>query len=173
MRHGRCRHRADTSLSEFYAPITVGVRLRQIQRAGAPHLIYAYLNLVDGSEVRLVFGQGAESTYATAVADATKFLSVFTTPIDADPRVLSQDATEYDTKLSRFDGQTVQRIRVAKFNSLAAVYVDKERICFGGKHSTYADAVAKALAFAHLLHKKHPKATLIDNASKSATGGCS
>ncbi len=172
MRHGRCRHRAETSLAEFYAPRTTGVRLRQIQRAGEPHLIYAYLSLVDGSEVRIVFGQGAQSTYATAVAEATKFLSVFTVPIDADPRVLSTTATEYDSKLSRFDGQHVQRIRVAKFNTLAAVYVDKDRICFGGKHSSYVEAVAKALTFANLLHKKHPMATLIDDASKSATGGC-
>ncbi len=172
MRHGRCRHRADTSLAEFYAPRTTGVRLRQIRRDGVPHLIYAYLSLVDGSEARIVFGQGAGSSYATAVADATKFLSAFTAPIDADPRVLSAAATEYDAKLSRFDGLNVQRIRVAKFNSLAAVYVDKERICFGGKHSTYDESVEKALTFASLLQQKYPTATLIDNASKSATGGC-
>jgi hypothetical protein len=173
MRHGRCRHRDASSLSVFYAPRTTGVRLRQIRRNGQPHLIYAYLRQSSGEEVRLAFGQGEGSTYATAVAEATTFLEAFAAvPIEADPRVLSVDATEYDTKLVRFDDVTVGRIRVAKFNTLAAVYVDKDRICFGGKHSTYEQAVQKALAFAHALLQKHPDAIMIDDASKSATGGC-
>ena len=177
MRHGRCRHRGGStcsSLSAFYAPRTTGVRLRQIRRNGEPHLIYAYLLQVDGEEVRVVFGQGAGSTYAAAVAEATTFLEAFATvPIEADPRVLSLDATEYDAKLARFDDVTVSRIRVAKFNTLAAVYIDKERICFGGKRSTYEQAVQRAMAFAHALLQKHPDAIMSDDASKSATGGCS
>ena len=173
MRHGRCRHRDTSSLSAFYAPRTTGVRLRQIRRNGEPHLIYAYLIQTDGDELRIVFGQGEESTYAKAVAEATSFLEAFAAvPIEADPRVLSVDATEYDTKLVRFDDVTVNRIRVAKFNTLAAVYIDKDRICFGGKRSTYEQAVQKALAFAHALLQKHPDAIMIDDASKSATGGC-
>jgi hypothetical protein len=174
MRHGRCRHRDASSLSAFYAPRTTGIRLRQIQRDGQPHLIYAYLLQTSGEEVRVAFGQGEESTYATAVADATRFLEAFAAiPIDADPRILNVSATEYDAKLARFDDVTVNRIRVAKFNTLAAVYIDKERICFGGKRSTYEQAVQKALAFAHALQQKHPGASVIDDASKSATGGCS
>lgn len=174
MRHGRCRHRDASSLSDFYAPRTMGVRLKQIKRNGEPHLIYAYLLQKSGEEVRVVFGQGESSTYAIAVADVTHFLEAFeSVPIEADPRILSTTATEYDTKLARFDDVTVDRIRVAKFNTLAAVYVDRERICFGGKKSTYEQAVQKALAFAHALLQKHPEATVIDDASKSATGGCS
>jgi len=174
MRHGRCRHRDASSLSAFYAPRTVGIRLRQIRRSGAPHLIYAYLRQANGDEVRVVFGQGEGSIYATAVAEATTFLEAFgSVPIEADPRILDAAATEYDTKLARFDDITVDRIRVAKFNTLAAVYVDKERICFGGKHTTYEQAVTKATAFAHALLQKHPDAILVNDASKSATGGCS
>jgi len=174
MRHGRCRHRDASSLSVFYAPRTTGVRLRQIRRHGEPHLIYAYLRQHSGDEVRVVFGQGDSSTYATAVAEATTFLEAFASvPIEADPRVLNATASEYDAKLARFDDVTIGRIRVAKFNTLAAVYVDKERICFGGKHSTYEQAVEKALAFAHALLQKHPDAIVINDASKSATGGCS
>lgn len=173
MRHGRCRHRADSSLSAFYAPRTVGVRLRQIRRNGQPHLIYAYLRLTSGDEVRVVFGQGEGSTYTAAVEEATTFLEAFAVPIEADSRVLNVEASEYDSKLSRFDNVTVCRIRVAKFNTLAAVYIDKDRICFGGKQSTYEQAVTKALAFAHALLQKHPEAILINDASKSATGGCS
>ena len=174
MRHGRCRHREDSSLSAFYAPRTVGVILRQIRRHGEPHLIYAYLRQNSGDEVRVVFGQGEGSTYATAVAEATRFLEAFAgVPIEADPRILNAAASEYDTKMARFDDVTICRIRVAKFNNLAAVYVDKERICFGGKHSTYEQAVEKALAFAHALLQKHPDAIMINDASKSATGGCS
>jgi hypothetical protein len=124
--------------------------------------------------VRVVFGQGEGSTYATAVAEATRFLEAFAgVPIEADPRILNAAASEYDTKMARFDDVTICRIRVAKFNNLAAVYVDKERICFGGKHSTYEQAVEKALAFAHALLQKHPDAIMINDASKSATGGCS
>jgi hypothetical protein len=173
MRHGRCRHREASSLADFYAPRTTGVRLKQIKRNGEPHLIYAYLLQVTGEEVRLVFGQGEGSDYAKAVADATEFLKAFeSVPIEADPRILSITATEYDAKVARFDGVTIGRIRVAKFNTLAAVYVDKERICFGGKKSTYSEAVMKALAFAKLLQQKHSEATVVDDASKSATGGC-
>lgn len=174
MRHARCRHRESSSLSEFYAPTTVAVRLRQINKEGAPHLIYAYLRQRDGKEVRVVFGQGAGSTYADAVQCATTFLESFATvPIEADPRILNPAAGEYDAKVARFDDRKISLIRVAKFNSLAAVYIDKDRVCFGGKHTTYADAVAKALQFANALLHKHPDARLEDNASKSATGGCS
>ena len=174
MRHGRCRHRDASSLSAFYAPRTVGIRLRQIRRNGEPHLIYAYLLQADGDEVRVVFGQGEASTYATATAEATTFLQAFeAVPIEADPRILNVNASEFDSKLARFDDITIGRIRVAKFNSLAAVYIDKERICFGGKKSTYEQAVQKALAFAHALQQKHPNVIIINDASKSATGGCS
>jgi len=174
MRHARCRHRESSSLAEFYAPTTVSVRLRQIKQGGEPHLIYAYLRQGDGKEVRIVFGQGSECTYAEAARSASTFLEPFAdVPIEADPRILNPAAGEYDAKVARFDGRKVSLIRVAKFNSSAAVYIDKERICFGGKHTTYADAVAKALQFANALLQKHPDAQLVNDASKSATGGCS
>lgn len=174
MRHARCRHRESSSIANFYAPTTVAVRLRQIKQGGVPHLIYVYLRQQNGKDIRIVFGQDENSTYANAVASAITFLNAFEMiPIDADPRILNSDAGEYDDKLARFDGRKVTIIRVAKFNSLAAVYIDKERICFGGKHTTYLDAVAKAQHFATALHEKHTDARLIDNTSKSATGGCS
>lgn len=178
MRHGRCRHRDSTSLATFYTPTTTGVRLRQICRDGAPRLIYAYLQQTSGDEVRLVFGQGKDSSYSDAIRCAKEFLEPLASiPIDADPRIFDNSATEFTAKIARFDGITISRIRVAKFNMLAAVYVDKERVCFGGKRTTYPEAVEKALAFAHSLHEKHPEAVMVDNsyvkeASKSATGGC-
>lgn len=173
MRHGRCRHRDASTLAEFYVPTTVGIRLRQINRGGTPTLIYAYLTQKSGGEVRLVFGQGKDSSYATAVCDATSFVSAFEgIPIESDPRILNPDATEYDAKLARFDDRNITRIRVAKFNTLAAVYVDKERICFGGKKSTYEESVKKAMMFATILQSRHPAALLVNDASKSATGGC-
>jgi len=173
MRHGRCRHRDSSTLGDFYAPQTVGVRLRQIKRGGEPHLIYAYLQKKTGDEIRIVFGQGKDSSYEAAIAEAKSFLEAFTdVPVEADPRILDTDATEYDGKLERFDGLRVDRIRLAKFNTLCAVYVDKQRVCFGGKRSTFEQAVAKALQFASLLQMRHPEATLINETSKSATGGC-
>ena len=136
-------------------------------------MIYAYLLQESGEEVRVVFGQGKESTYASAVSDATSFLTAFSdVPVESDPRILDPSASEYDPKLARFDGRDIQRIRVAKFNTLAAVYVDKERICFGGKKSTYEESVEKALSFATILQSRHPAALLVNDASKSATGGC-
>jgi hypothetical protein len=174
MRHGRCRHRDASTLAEFYAPTTRGIRLRQINRGGSPTLIYAYLKQDSGGEVRVVFGQGKESSYAIAVSEATSFLTAFAgIPVESDSRILNPAASEYDTKLARFDGREISRIRMAKFNTLAAVYVDKERICFGGKKSTYEESVAKALSFATILHNRHPAALLVNDASKSATGGCS
>ena len=173
MRHGRCRHRNATSLAKFYIPTTTCVRLRQIRSAGVPHIIYAYLEQSNGEDVRLTFGQGNGSTYADAVREATDFLlHMANIPIETDPRVLTPDVYEYDEKLARFDGLSIKRIRVAKFNTLVGVYVDKTRICFGGKTTTYAQALEKALQFAHSLKIKHSEATVIDDASKSATGGC-
>jgi hypothetical protein len=173
MRHGRCRHRDSSSLSAYYAPLSSGVRLKQIKRGGVPRLIYAYLVMKSGDEVRVVFGQGEESSYESAIRDAKKFLEAFTTvPIDADPRILNPVASEYETKLDRFNGRNVIRIRIAKCNTLAAVYVDNDRICFGGIKSTYEEAVDKALAFASALYIRHPEASFKNDASKSATGGC-
>jgi hypothetical protein len=178
MRHGRCRHRDSTSLSEFYAPTTTGVRLRQICRDRAPSLIYAYLQQASGEEVRVVFGQGKDSSYNDAIRCAKEFLEpLASVPIDADPRIFDSTANEFTAKISRFDGINISRIRIAKFNTLAAVYIDKERICFGGKRTMYPEAVEKASAFAHALQVKHPEAVIVDNscvkeASKSATGGC-
>jgi hypothetical protein len=173
MRHGRCRHRDESTLSEFYAPTTVSVKLRQIKRGGEPRLIYAYLQQRSGEEIRVVFGQGKDSTYTKAVQDALVFLEAYASvPIEADPRVLNVNASDYETKLARFDNSDVRRIRVAKFNNLAAVYIDKERVCFGGKTIPYEQAVEKAIQFAHALHQKHTDAMLLDSTSKSATGGC-
>jgi hypothetical protein len=173
MRHGRCRHREQSTLAAFYAPTTVSVRLRQIKRGGSPHLLYAYLHQDSGDEVRVVFGQGKTSTYHDAVAEAKTFLETFSgVPVEADPRILNPDANEYNSKVARYDSIRVDRIRIAKFNTLAAVYINKDRICFGGKHTSYEDAVEKALAFAHALLQKHPESTIVNDASKSATGGC-
>jgi hypothetical protein len=173
MRHGRCRHRTDTSLAQFYVPTTVSISLRQIKRDGEPHLIYAYLTQHNGTEVRITFGQGASSGYADAVNDAKEFVSHFSVPVSASASVFNPDAYEYEDKLTRYNDITIQRIRVAKFNSMAAVYIDKDRICFGGKHVDYETAVEKAEEYAKLLHNRHPDAVLANDASKSATGGCS
>jgi hypothetical protein len=173
MRHGRCRHRDSSTLGHYYAPLTVGVRVKQIKRDGEPHLIYTYLQLKNGEEVRIVFGQGSSSSYASAITEAKEFLEAFNTlPVDVDPRVFDSGASEYQTKLEQFDGQTIGRIRLGKFNTLCAVYVDRQRICFGGKRSTFEEAVAKAGMFANALHLRHPEAILINEMSKSATGGC-
>ena len=173
MRHGRCRHRESSSLSAFYAPITESVRVTQIERNGVPHLIHVYLQLKEsGESARLVFGQGKGSRFADALSEVLEFLSVFDCPIEMDPRIINPTASEYETKLQRFDGVNISKIRVAKFNNLAAVYIDKERICFGGKTITFEQAVEKARTFAHALIQKHTEATYIDSSSKSATGGC-
>lgn len=173
MQHGRCRHRPSSSLSLFYAPITVGVELRQIKRNGEPMLIYAYLTLTSGKQVRLTFGQGKGCVYADAVRSACEFLEPFSSvSIDVDPQVLDLTVSPSDERVSRFDSAKIERIRIAKFNHLVAVYVDKERTCFGGKHGTFEESVAKARAFANTLLQKHREARLVDIMSKSATGGC-
>ncbi len=174
MRHGRCRHRDSSTLSAYYAPLAQTVRVVQVKQKGTPRLIYAYLTLRSGDTVRVVFGQGCDSTYASATCDAKTFLSAFPASIiEVEPRVFNPDASEFEEKLSRFNDRNIKRIRVAKFNSLAAVYVDKDRVCFGGKCSTYEESVQKALQFAEALYSRHPAANLINDASKSATGGCS
>jgi hypothetical protein len=173
MRHGRCRHRSSSRLVEFYVPTTVAVKLRPIKKDGVPRLVYVYLIQQSGEEVRLVFGQGTETTYAQAVAEATAFVAEFANiPVDAPPHIYDTTANEYSQKLLQFDGKMISRIRIAKWNSLVAVHIDGVRICFGGKRISYDDAVEKARAFARELYNRHTEAILIDEASKSATGGC-
>ena len=173
MRHGRCRHRESSSVSDFYAPLTASIRLRQICKSGEPRLIYAYLQQKNGEEVRIIFGQGKNSAYSTAVEEANTFLESFpSVPVEADPRILNPDASPYETKIAQFDDTPVTKIRVAKFNTLVAVYVNTARVCFGGKRSTFEQSIEKALAFAHALLQKHPDAILSNTASKSATGDC-
>lgn len=165
MRHGRCRHRESSSLSEFYAPITESCRVRQIKKAGVPHLIHLHLRLKDDREdARITFGQGEDSSYEEAVAELKLFLSAFNSiPIDMDPRIIDPTVSEFEEKLMRFDEIEISKIRIAKFNSLAAVYIDKARICFGGKKSTFEQAVERAEAFAEQLSSRHPEAVLVNS----------
>jgi hypothetical protein len=68
-----------------------------------------------------------------------------------------------EEKLMRFDGIEISKIRIAKFNTLAAVYIDKTRICFGGKSSTFEQAVEIAKNFAEELLHRHPEAIIVNS----------
>lgn len=165
MRHSRCRHRESTSLSAFYAPITESCVARQVKKNGDPHLIHLYLHLKDDKgDVRLVFGQGKDSSYDKADAEFKLFISGFeSVPIEMDPRIIDTTVSKYEEKLMRFDGIEISKIRIAKFNTLAAVYIDKTRICFGGKSSTFEQAVEIAKNFAEELLNRHPEAIIVNS----------
>lgn len=165
MRHSRCRHRDSSSLSAFYSPITESCVARQVKKNGVPHLIHLHLHLKDGKgDVRLVFGQGKDSSYDKADAEFKLFISEFESVlIEMDPRIIDTTVSKYEEKLMRFDGIEISKIRIAKFNSMAAVYIDKSRICFGGKSSTFEQAAETATTFAEELENRHPEAIIVNS----------
>ena len=151
MRHARCKHREQTTIAEHYLPTTVKVRLSPVNAKGQPKLVYVYLDQFKEEPVRLVFGQGKGESYETALEEAQTFAAIFAeNGIDVFEETANDSLRKYLEKIEQFRDKSIERIRIANFNQLVALYVktadETTRICFGGKQITPDNAYKTALA---------------------------
>lgn len=142
MEHSRCKHREVTDIVNLY-PDATAVELKHIQKDGVNRLVYVYVDTPAGRK-RLTFGQGKEDTFASALTQATAIVEAFQ---EKGVEVLSSD------KRTPFLQQQLRRIRLVPYHkTMVAVYITnaegtQTRICFGGKHVTFEDAVIQAKEF--------------------------
>jgi hypothetical protein len=142
MEHSRCKHREVTDIVNLY-PDATAVEVKHIQKDGVNRLVYVYVDTPAGRK-RLTFGQGKEDTFASALEEATQIVDEFR---KKGVEVLSSD------KRQPFLNQQLRRIRLVPYNkTMVAVYITNAegthtRICFGGKHVTFEDAVTQAKEF--------------------------
>lgn len=179
MKHSRCKHRESSSIAEHYVKTTINVRISTVKRKGVSRLVYVYLDQTDAPSVRIVFGQGADATYEQALEEAQEFAAYFA---ENGLNVCEEDAEDrlrkYREKIESLDDKTIEKIRIAKFNELAALYIKHDegnlRICFGGKKISFEDACKTAHAVKDAIVEAHNTENIIiqDDVSRSATGGC-
>lgn len=158
--HSRCKHRSATNIVDLY-PDATAVEVKHIQRDGVPRLVYVYIDTPAGRK-RLTFGQGIHETFEGACQEASEVVKQFE---EKGVVIKSSD------KKQQFVGKVLERIRIVPFNkTMVAIYLKdtttETRVCFGGKHIAYEDAVQKAKEFISGLESKSVE-------DKSATGGSS
>ena len=177
MKHSRCKHRTDTSLADHYLPTTKKVRITSVKSKGVYKIVYVYLDQEKEEPVRLVFGQGADATYESALEEAREFVLPFAeNGIEIFEENADDPLCKYEEKIEQFRGADLKKIRIAKFNSLVALHIKKAdgpaRICFGGKTVAFNDAYLTAIAVKNRIMEMHPKVPFEDDILRSATGGC-
>jgi hypothetical protein len=177
MRHARCKHRVDTTLAQHYLATTAKIRISPIKQKGEYKLVYVILEQKDAADVRLVFGQGEDATFQEAVEEAEEFATVFALEgIDVDQEQPDDPLRKYRAVIISYRGKTVERLRLAKFNSLVALHIKTSettrRMCFGGKTICLGDAYKTAMAVKNALEKECNVEVFINDLSESATGDC-
>jgi hypothetical protein len=175
MRHARCKHRENTTLAEHYVPTTTKVRITSVKRGGENKLVYVYLEQTEDESIRLVFGQGTDATYASALLEAQDFVAIFAEyGIEVYEEESDDPLRKYREKIESIRTNKVERVRIAKFNHLVALYIKHNegtmRICFGGKTISQLDAYKTALMVKDLIMEMHTSAILKDDMSESVTG---
>jgi hypothetical protein len=176
MRHSRCKHRENSTLADHYLPTTCRVRIAPIKHRGIDKLVYVYLDQTVGEAVRLTFGQGSEATYEDALDDAQDFAAHFAEfGIEVREEISDDPLRKYREKIDLLYDKLVERIRIAKFNHLVALYIKHNegttRICFGGKTIKLKDAYETALKVKNIILETHESVIIQDDLSESATGG--
>jgi group I intron endonuclease len=142
MVHSRCKHRKNSNVLKIYSDVK-SVEVKHIQKDGIPRLVYVYVDTPSGRK-RLTFGQSKTDTFDIAVQKANEVVEEYR---KHGAIVLSSD------KRTQFIGQQLKRIRIVPFHkTMVAIYItdskNKEtRICFGGKHITYQNALQQAKEF--------------------------
>lgn len=177
MLHSRCKHREHTTLAEHYIPTTNKVRITSIKSGGVPKIVYVYLDQKSANTVRITFGQGAKSDYATALEEAKNFVARFAEEgIDIMEESAEDPLRKYREKIEEMGTLDVKSLRIAKFNSLVALYIKHKdgmiRMCFGGKTITQEDAYKTAKLIKDTILEIHANASFEDSLSRSATGDC-
>jgi hypothetical protein len=177
MRHSRCKHREHTTLAEHYLPTTNKVRITSIKSGGAPKIIYVYLDQKKADPVRITFGQSATCDYAKALEEAKDFAARFAEEgIDIVEEIADDPLRKYREKIEETRTLEVKSLRIAKFNSLVALYIKHKdgmmRMCFGGKTVKHEDAYKTAKLIKDSILEIHATASFEDSLSMSATGDC-
>jgi len=159
-KHSRNKHRLETTVQEHFKEIAVTASLRPIKRNGAYRLVYLNIQLNNGEERRLCFGQDSKMTFEEALTQARSFAKDLDCPVIEENFTADDSSVKYSRKLQQFDGKQLVQVRITSASSLVAVYIttadmtsykDQKRICFGGKNITVDDAYAEAKKFVELL----------------------
>jgi hypothetical protein len=177
MRHSRCKHRDASTLADHYVPTTTKVRITPVKRDGVNRLVHMYLEQNDCKSVRLVFGQAKTATFESGLAEARDFSGVFVENGIEVIEVADDPIGKYAEKIENFRDKKIEKIRIAKFNALVALYVktsdETYRMCFGGKKIAQTEAYTTACMVKDALIEMQTGTILLeDTISKSATGGC-
>jgi hypothetical protein len=141
-RHSQNKHRESSNLYEFFRYKVSSCCLRKIRRNGVHTLVYAILELCDGTTRRIVFGNNKGSTFETAWTSAIEFAEQLGCPYLEDTSSSDDPLERYASKLEEYANKDIRKIRITSASSLIAVYIitsdmsswkDQHRICFGGK----------------------------------------
>lgn len=175
MRHSQNKHREKSNIVSYFKGKTTCATLRKIRKGADYRLIYCYLELVDGTKRRLVFGQHSNKSFEDAWSDAKEFVQALGCPYKEDFSNSDDPLERYSVKLEEFNGATITKIRIAKFNTLVAVYIttadmkswkEQIRICFGGKTIPQEFAYNLACQFIEQL-PKNANTLLLDTMNQS------
>lgn len=160
-KHARNRHRDSSNLHLYYKDKVTNAIISPIKQDGEIKLAYVYLNLNDGKQERLAFGQKAGSTYEDTINEVNTFLEKLKCPYTTSTVNSCVLSEKYASKLSEFNDKEITSVRITSASSLIAVYVgtsemklskDHKRICFGGKTITKEEAYEIAKQFVAELH---------------------
>lgn len=166
MRHSRCKHREQTTIANHYLATTIKVRLSPVNAKGSPKLVHVYLDQTEEEPVRFVFGQAAGESFETALENAQLFAQIFAEEgIEVFEEKVNDPFRKYLEKIDQFRGVAIERIRIAKFNNLVALYIktadETIRICFGGKNIHPDDAYNTAIAIKNKLTETNTNTNLL------------
>jgi hypothetical protein len=141
-RHSQNKHRDNSNLYEFFQGKAKIARLSRIYKNGVPSLVYVNINLLDGSQRRIVFGNNKDDTFENAYKSALDFIGKLNCEYYEDTSYSSDPLERYASKIKEFETKQITKIRITSASSLIAVYIttseatswkDQQRICFGGK----------------------------------------
>lgn len=175
MRHSQNKHREKSNIVSYFKGKTLSATLRKIRRNGEYGLVHCWLMLEDGTKRRVVFGQHNGKTFQEAWSDTLAFVEELNVPFSEDITNSDDPLERYSDKLQEFENAVIKKIRIAKFNSLVAVYIttadakswkDQQRICFGGKTITQEFAYSLACLFVEQL-QKNTDTILLDTITQS------
>lgn len=159
MRHSKVKNRTSSNIDTYFQDKVVKATLRPIRKDGSWELVYVMLELNNGSERRIVFGQNKDDTYSAAREQAMEFIISLGCPYEEDNSNSNELTEKYSKKLQEFQDKVITRIRIAKFNTHVAVYIsttetkshkEQARICFCSKGKSFQELYNDALQFVNL-----------------------
>lgn len=161
-RHSQNKHRESSNLYEFFKDKVTSCCLRKIRRNNIYSLVYIILELKDGSQRRIVFGNNKDDTFQTAWESAIEFAENLECPYHEDTSSSADPLERYASKIEEYADKEITKIRITSASNLIAVYIttsdmkswkDQHRICFGGKTIDKNSAYELATLFVDQLHK--------------------